>query len=96
MSEGPVSVMSVEQATPWEGAILLIFCALMALGGLGILVWAAVAGILLSLDGMLLAAVCLLAVLLFGGNVVWAFHTGEAQMIAKALFKSSGSQKEQA
>ncbi len=86
--------MSVEQATAWESAILLVLCALIALGGLATLIWAAATEILLSLDGMLLAAICLLFVLLFGGNFAWAFHTGEAQAILRSLFKRPGSQKE--
>lgn len=94
MDEGYVRFMSVEQATSWESAILLVLCALMALGGLGTLVWALATGILLTLDGMLLAAVCLVFVLLFGGNVAWAFHTREAQMILKTLLKSPSGRKE--
>ena len=88
------TAMSIEEQTAWEGGLLLVLCLLIALGALASLVWALIAGVLLTLDGMLLAAVCLLLVVLFGGNVAWAFRTGEAQAILRGLSARRSSQKE--
>jgi hypothetical protein len=80
--------MSSEQATAWENATLLILCVIVALAALGIIAWAVASGLLLTLDGLLLAATCLVFTLAFGGNVVWSLRTGEAQSILKQLLKS--------
>jgi len=69
----------------WEDALLLGFCAAIALVGLAVASWVVAAGRLLSLDGMLLTAIALLFALVFGGLVAWSFHKGEAQDIFKHL-----------
>lgn len=69
----------------WEDAFLLVFCSAVALAGLAVASWVVAAGRLLSLDGILLTAIALLFVLVFGGVVAWSFHKGEAQDILNHL-----------
>jgi hypothetical protein len=69
----------------WEDAFLLGFCSVIAVAGLAVASWVVAAGRLLSLDGILLTAIALLFVLVFGGVVAWSFHKGEAQNIFKHL-----------
>ncbi len=80
--------MSGEQPMSWESAILLAFCSIIALAGLGITIWVVATGSFLTLDGLLLTATCLVLALAFGGNVAWAIRSGEAQSILKSLLKS--------
>ena len=94
MGEKPEGVMIREQAKAWGSIVLLILCSVAALGALGVLAWAVVAGELLTLDGLLLASICLLFVLLFGGNVAWSFHSSEAQSILRSLSKSAKDRSE--
>jgi len=68
-----------------EDAFLLGFCAAIALASLAVASWVVAAGRLLSLDGMLLTAIALLFVVVFGGVVAWSFHKGEAQDIFRHL-----------
>jgi len=80
--------MSDEQATAWESATLLFLCLIVALVALGIIVWVVASGLLLTLDGLLLTAACLVFTVAFGGNVAWSLRTGEAQSILKELLSS--------
>ncbi|HTS70309.1 MAG TPA: hypothetical protein VMO17_15115 [Terriglobia bacterium] len=79
--------MSDGGKTVWEAATLLFLCLILALGTLGVVIWAMVRGLILTLDGLLLVAACLIFALAFGGNVAWSLHTGEAQMVLKELLR---------
>lgn len=65
----------------FEEVILLAFCSLVAVVGLGVVVWEAASGRIFSLDGLSLTLICLILAMIFGGNVAWAFHDGEVQRI---------------
>lgn len=91
MGPGQEKVMSGGQTTIWESLVLLLLCALIAVGSLGVIAWVLAAGTLFSLDGLLLTATCLVLALAFGGNVVWSWRSGEAQSILKSLSKRFGS-----
>jgi len=67
----------------WEHALLLSFCALLAVAGLLVAAWVVVAGSLLTLDGILLALIALVFVAVFGGIAGWSFLSGEAQAILR-------------
>jgi hypothetical protein len=64
-----------------EDIILLVFCALVAVGGLAVVVWQLVMGRLLSIDGLCLAGICLTLSGIFGGNVAWSVYNGELKQI---------------
>ena len=68
-------------------AVLVVFCALVALCGLAIIVWEGVTGRLFSIDGLALTLISLTLAIVFGGNVVWSARTGELQQILGQLRK---------
>ncbi len=61
--------------------IVLIISALVALGALGIIVWEGIAGRLFSMDGLDLTLISLTFLVIFGGNLAWSIHSGEAQAL---------------
>ncbi len=67
--------------------IVLVLSGLIALGGLAIIAWQAIAGRLLSMDGLDLTLICLALIAAFGGNLVWSIHTGAAQAVLRGLRK---------
>jgi len=79
--------MSNEHKKPWEDAILLLICLVIALTAVGVIVWVVISGRIMDLDGMLLAATCLVLILAFGGNLAWSLRTGEAQSVLASLLK---------
>lgn len=50
---------------------LALLCLLLALGSLGVLAWAALSGPIFSMDGLLLAAICLTLAAIFGLCFLW-------------------------
>ncbi len=54
-----------------EVLLIVLACVLVAAASIGALVWAAVVGPILTLDGLLLASVCLLLAATFGGLGAW-------------------------
>jgi len=66
-----------------EDVALLVFCLILALGGLATVVWGLVSGRLFSIDGLWLALISLTVAVVFGGNVAWSLHTGELQRILR-------------
>ncbi len=75
--------------------MVLGFCLILALGGLGIAAWVVASGNLLSLDGLLLELIALVFVAVFGGMVGWSFHKGEAQAVLGRLRKGKDASGEQ-
>ena len=67
--------------------IVLVISALVALGALGIIVWEGIAGRLLSMDGLDLTLISLTFLVIFGGNLAWSIHSGEAQALLRSLLK---------
>lgn len=72
-----------------EDLLLLAFCAVVALGGLMVVVWEAVTGALFSIDGLWLTLISLTLAVVFGGNVAWSVHTGEVRHLLDQLTKGS-------
>ncbi len=70
-----------------EDFIILAICALVALGALAIIVWEGIAGRLLSMDGLDLTLISLTFLVIFGGNLAWSIHSGEAQALLRNLLK---------
>ncbi|MFQ5694895.1 MAG: hypothetical protein ACE5HB_02810 [Terriglobia bacterium] len=54
-----------------EEIVLTFFCLFVVLASLGVLVWGAVTGPLLSLDGLLLVSICLSVAALFAFFFLW-------------------------
>jgi hypothetical protein len=54
-----------------EMIALALLCLLLAVGSLAVLAWAAVSTPILSLDGLLLAAICLTLAAVFGFCSLW-------------------------
>ncbi len=71
---------------------VLVISALVALGALGIIVWEGIAGRLLSMDGLDLTLISLTFLVIFGGNLAWSIHTGEAQALLRNLVKKSAEE----
>ncbi len=67
--------------------VVLVICALVALGALGVIVWEGIAGRLLSMDGIDLTLICLTFLAIFGGNLAWSIYSGEAQALLRSLRK---------
>lgn len=74
-----------------EDVILLVFCALIAVGGLGVVAWQLATGRLLSIDGLWLAAICLTLAAVFGGNVAWSIYKGEMKQMFGGASKEPGA-----
>ncbi len=72
--------------------IVLVICALVALGALAIIVWEGVAGRLLSMDGIDLTLISLTFLVIFGGNLVWSIHSGDAQTLLRNLLTKSAKE----
>ncbi len=69
--------------------VVLVVCGLLALGALGVIVWEGIAGRLLSMDGLDLTLISLTFLVIFGGNLAWSIHSGEAQTLLRNLQKKS-------
>jgi hypothetical protein len=74
--------------------LLIVFCALVALGGLAVIVWEGVTGRLFSLDGLTLTLISLALAIVFGGNVAWSARTGELEQILGHLRKGTKKPQE--
>ena len=67
--------------------IVLVISGLVALGALGIIVWEGIAGRLFSMDGLDLTLIGLTFLVIFGGNLAWSIHTGEARALLRQRSK---------
>ncbi len=74
-----------------EDVFLIVFCLLLAVGGLGLVVWELATGRFFSIDGLWLTLISLTLATVFGGNIAWSIYTGEAQALLKGFRKSSSS-----
>ncbi len=64
-----------------EDMLLLVFCIILAVGGVATFVWDVVSGRFFTIDGLWLTLICLTISLVFGGNVLWMIYTGELKAI---------------
>ena len=65
----------------FEDIFLLVFCFVLAIGGLATVVWELVTGRFFNIDGLWLALISLTLSVVFGGNIAWSIYTGELQRI---------------
>jgi hypothetical protein len=73
----------------FEELILSIFCLLVTVIGLAVALWEAINGRVFSIDGLWLTLISLTLAGVFGGNLAWSFHTGEAQQMLRDFRKGS-------
>ncbi len=74
-----------------EDIFLLVFCAILAVGGLATVVWGVASGLFLTIDGLWLALISLTLSAVFGGNIAWSIYTGELQRILHEFRKGDSS-----
>lgn len=72
-----------------EDMILLVFCFVLALGGLATTVWELATGRFFNIDGLWLTLISLTLAVVFGGNIAWSIYTGELQRILHESRKGS-------
>ena len=72
-----------------EDILLVVFCSVLAIGGLSCVVWGLVTGRFFTIDGLWLALISLTLSAVFGGNIAWSIYTGELQRILHAHGKGS-------
>lgn len=65
----------------FEDIFLLVFCFILAIGGLATVVWGVATGRFFTIDGLWLALISLTLSAVFGGNIAWSIYTGELQGI---------------
>jgi hypothetical protein len=78
-----------ERVVLLEDVFLLAFCFLLALGGLGLVVWELATGRFFSIDGLWLTLISLALATVFGGNIAWSIYTDEVQAVLQGLRKGS-------
>ena len=70
-----------------EDIFLLVFCPILAVGGLATVVWGVATGRFFTIDGLWLALISLTLSAVFGGNIAWSIYTGELQRILRRVPK---------
>ena len=73
----------------FEDIFLLVFCLVLAIGGLATVVWGVATGRFFTIDGLWLALISLTLSAVFGGNIAWSIYTGELQGILREWRKGS-------
>ena len=76
-----------------EDIVLVVFCFVLAVGGLATVVWGLVSGRFFTIDGIWLALISLTLAAVFGGNIAWSIYTGELQRILRREKVEAGSEK---
>lgn len=84
-----VTAMGEGRGTMFEDILLLVFCFLLAIGGLATAVWELVTGRFFNIDGLWLTLISLTLTVVFGGNIAWSIYTGELQRILHEARKGS-------
>jgi len=72
-----------------EDIFVLVFCFVLAIGGLVTAAWELLTGRFLSIDGLWLTLISLTLSAVFGGNIAWSIYTGELQRILHESRKGS-------
>jgi len=68
----------------FEDVFLLVFCFILAVGGLASVVWELATGRSFSIDGLWMTLISLTITVVFGGNFAWAIHKGDLQRILRS------------
>jgi len=64
-----------------EDIILLVFCFILAVGGLALFAWEIATHRFTTIDGLWLALISLTVSAVFGGNIAWSIYKGELRRI---------------
>jgi hypothetical protein len=64
-----------------EDMLLIVFCALLAIGGISTFFWEAATGRIFDMDGLWLTLISLTIAAVFGGNIAWMIYTGDLKAI---------------
>jgi hypothetical protein len=64
-----------------EHIFWLVFCFVLAVGGLAMVIWGVATGRFFTIDGLWLALISLTLSAVFGGNIAWSIYKGEFQRI---------------
>jgi hypothetical protein len=88
---GSESVLEKGSGSMLEAIILLAFCGLVGLASLAVVVWLAVSGSLLSLDGLAFALISLTLGAFFMFNIAWSWRTGELRALLGQLRKKKAT-----
>jgi hypothetical protein len=81
------------RGTMLEDIFLLIFCSVLAIGGLATVGWGLITGRFFTIDGLWLALISLTLSAVFGGNIAWSIYTGELQRILRREKLETRSEK---
>jgi hypothetical protein len=73
----------------FEDIVLLVFCIILAVGGLATFVWELATGRFFNIDGLWLTLISLTLSVVFGGNIAWSVYTGELRRILHESPKGS-------
>ena len=76
-----IRFMGEGRGTMFEDIFLLVFCFILAIGGLATVVWELATGRFFNIDGLWLTLISLTLSVVFGGNIAWSIYTGELQRI---------------
>jgi len=74
----------------FEDIFLLVFCMILAVGGLATFLWELATGRFFNIDGLWLTLISLTLSVVFGGNIAWMVYKGELKAI---LHRSKSSQE---
>jgi hypothetical protein len=77
----------------FEDVFLLVFCFILAIGGLATVVWGLATGRFFTIDGIWLTLISLTLSAVFGGNIAWSIYTGELQRILHKDKVEAGNEK---
>lgn len=76
----------------FEDIFLLVFCFILAIGGLAVAGWEVATGRFFNIDGLWFTLISLTLAVVFGGNIAWSIYTGEFKRILHGHEKgTSGS-----
>ena len=87
-SSNPQSVLGKASTCMLESVILLLFCLLVGLASVGVVLWLAVSGALLTLDGLAFALISLTVGGFFAFNIGWSLYSGELRELLGSLRKN--------
>lgn len=73
---------------------LALLCLVLALVSLVVLVWAAFSGALFTLDGLLLAAICLTLAAMFGSCFLWLAYDAGWWRLLKSRWQTASNPKQ--
>jgi hypothetical protein len=83
-----------DQTSMLEPLLLLSICLLIGLACFGVVVWLALSGRIVNLDGLSLALMSLAIGVFFLFNVAWSYRTGELRQLLDSVRKGRSAGQE--